>query len=397
MNVSVPLSTKQIQFMRSSCKGIIYRGGIRSGKSYIACYKAIINAFKGRRQLMISFSYRTLKDVILFTLKECFRNLGMIEGRDFVINLSDMIVKIGKTEILLRSGDSPDSIRGLSVHDVYIDEAREFSDNSIFLIAIGRMSESSDGQWHITSSPKGKDWTWQLCEDQGSNVELIVQKTSENPFLPEGYEDELRRNYSTLFAAQELEADIVELGAGVINPNWFRLIDTSVPIKGVRAWDTAVTVKESSDYSAGALCDIYNNRFRILDMIRDKFLYPDLKKKIIETALLDGPYVIIGLESVGQSKAFVDDLQRVPELRGHTIKSFTPQGDKLNRALPWVTRAENGLVDVCRGSWNANFYNECSSFSADMSHLHDDQIDCVSTAWALLSRPRTTTAHKKLY
>lgn len=379
MGITIPLSTKQIQFMKCGKKGIVFRAGIRSGKSYIACYKAIINAFKGRRQLMISFSYRTLKDVILYTLKECFKNLGMVEGRDFIINLSDMVVRIGKTEILLRSGDSPDSIRGLSVHDVYIDEAREFPDNSIFLIAIGRMSESSDGQWHITSSPKGKDWTWKLCEEQGSNVELIVQKTSENPFLPEGYEDELRRNYTTLFAMQELEASIVELGAGVINPNWFKLIELIEPIRGVRAWDTAVTIKQSSDYSAGALCDFSDNRFRIIDIVRDKYEYPDLKKKIIETAIRDGRSVQIALESVGQSKAFVDDLRSVPELRGYTIRSCVPKGDKLNRALPWVTKAEGGLVDVCRGAWNANFYNECSDFSADMAHAHDDQCFVAGT------------------
>lgn len=398
MNIVVPLSTKQITFMRSTKKGVIFRGGIRSGKSYIACYKAIINALRGRRELMISFSYKTLKDVILFTLKKCLGAMGMKPIIDYVINLTDMVVRVRGTEILLRSGDNPDSIRGLSVHDIFIDESREFPDNSIFLIAIGRMSESNDGQWFITSSPRGKDWTYQLYEnDQGSNVELIIQKTRENPFLPANYEDELRRNYTTKFADQELEASIVELTAGVIDPEWFNIIDPVSMAGGVRFWDTAVTIKQSSDYSAGALCGLVNGRFRITNIIRDKYEYPELRKKIVEIAKIDGPQVIIGMEAVGQSKAFVDDLKRMPELRSYTIRSFTPTGDKLNRALPWVSRAESGLVDVCKGSWLGDFRNECADFSPDMKHLHDDMVDAVSGAWALLSRPVSVAQHVKLY
>lgn len=399
MDITIPMSTKQIAFMRSIKKGTIFRAGIRSGKSYIACYKAIINALKGRRQLIISFSYVALKDVILYTLRSCLEGMGFLPGEDYVINLSDMIVRVRGTEILMRSGDNPDRIRGLSVHDIFIDESREFPDNSIFLIAIGRMSESSDGQWHITSSPKGRDWTWSLADSdkEGSNVELIVQKTCENPFLPDGYEDELRRNYTSKFAAQELEADIIDIGGSVIDPSWFNLIEPISLMGGVRSWDTAVTVKDKSDYSVGALCVMQDGRLKVLSIIRDKFTYPDLKKKIIETAKIDGPKTIIGMESVGQSRGFVDDLMRDPELRGYTIRPYTPVGDKLNRALPWVSRAEAGLVDLCKGHWVSNFLSECSDFSPDMGHQHDDQIDSISMAWALLNKQVSTARHIKLY
>lgn len=30
LDIKIPLSTKQIQFMKSKSKGIVYRGGIRS-------------------------------------------------------------------------------------------------------------------------------------------------------------------------------------------------------------------------------------------------------------------------------------------------------------------------------------------------------------------------------
>lgn len=324
--------------------------------------------------------------------------MGLRSSYDYEINKTEMIVTILGTDILLRSGDDPDKIRGLSVHDVFIDESREFPDNEVYLIAIGRMSESDDGQFHITSSPKGKDWTYDLYTNSENDIELIVQKTSENPFLPENYESELRKAYTSKFAKQELEADIVSLTAGVFDPSWFIRWDNYIPSKGgVRYWDTAVTVKDTSDYSAGALCVMQNGSLHILNIIRDKFQYPDLKNRIIKQAHIDGPDVMIGLEVVGQSRAFFDDLVRDPQLRGYTIKAHKPLGDKLNRALPWAARAESGLVKLSPGGWVEEFKDECSEFSPDGSQAHDDMVDAVSGAFSLLNKPITKVTHRKLY
>lgn len=387
---TIELSKKQILFMKSKKGGIIFRGGIRSGKTKVACYKAIMNALRGRRQLMISYTYKNLKDAVLFTLKQCLEQYGLVSGEDYKINISDMIVLIGTTEILLRSGDNPDSIRGIEVSDVFIDESREFPTNEIFLVAIGRMSESEDGQWHITSSPKGKDWTWKLKEDDiANNIDLIVQRTLDNPFLHKSYYENVRSNYTTKFASQELEANIEEMSSGVINGEWFNVVNPIVPSSGVRGWDTAVTIKTSSDFSAGALCAMINGRFTICNIIHDKFTYPALRTKIIDTALIDGNKIIIGMEASGQSVGFVDDIRSTAALARHTIKAYSPDGDKLARALPWISRAEGGMVDMCRGAFNDNFKNECNDFTGDMSHAHDDMCFVAGTMIATPSGNRS--------
>lgn len=401
MDCKIELSSKQILFMRSKKRGIIYRGGIRSGKSRVACYKAILNALQGRTQLMVSFTYKNLKDVILETLKQCIPLFGL-EPKDYDINLGDMIVYIKGTKILLRSGDSPDKIRGIEVADVFIDESREFKNKEIFLICIGRMSERNDGQWHITSSPKGKDWTYELKEqDVDNEIELIVQKTTENPFLPENYVEMVRKNYTTQFAQQELDAEIIEFGTGIIKPSWFNKVDfifnEDRRHNAVRFWDTAVTTKTSSDFSAGALCKYENDVFTICHMAHGKWDYPTLKKKIIEFAKQDGYNVTIGIEVVGQTRAFLDDLRQEPELLQYTIKGTSPWSDKLNRALPWISRAETGKVNLARGGWNKELEDEFLNFTGDDSHEHDDQIDAISGAYYILTRQIEVTTAKIRY
>lgn len=392
---TIKLSTKQVLFMKSTKRGIIFRAGIRSGKSRIACYKAILNALKGRRQLIVSFTYKNLKDVILDNLEKCLPLFGL-DPNEYEINKGDMIVTVRGIHIYLRSGETPDKIRGIEVSDVFIDEAREFPTNEIFLVCIGRMSENVDGQWHITSTTKGKNWVWELENKNDGNIEIICQKTIENPFLIDGFVENLSKDYSTKFAKQELEGDIVELGAGIINPEWFISIDPIQVDKGVRYWDTAVSIKTAADFSAGALCTQTNN-FNIANIIKGKFEYPELRKKIIETAQIDGINVTIGIEAVGQTKAFYDDLLREPALRRHTVRSITPRGDKFNRAQPWIARAEAGKVTICRGAWNADFKNECADFTQNDTHNHDDQIDAVSGAYELLNRPQGQMARINIY
>jgi predicted phage terminase large subunit-like protein len=184
-----------------------------------------------------------------------------------------------------------------------------------------------------------------------------------------------------------MDAEIVEMGAGVIDPAWFRYVDRLECRDGVRAWDLAVSIKTSADFTAGALCSIVDGKFYIRNIIHGKFEYPDLKRKIIAAAQADGVDTIISLEQAGQQQGYIDDLKKnTPELLPYAIKSRVPDGDKLNRALPWITRAEGGSVYLVRGVWNKAFEDECRDFSADMSHLHDDQIDAVSQAFSLLSR-----------
>lgn len=395
--IQLTLLAKQLEFIQSKSRGTIFRGGIGSGKTRILAYKATMNALIGRHELVVSFSYKALKDAVMPAFYAVFEQFGLIEERDYRLRDGDTFFFNSGGNILLRTGDNPGHLRGTNVHDFFIDEGRQFKDNSQFLILLGRIRESNDSQWFITSSPNGRDWEYDLSLD--TQVKLIVQSTKENYFLPHTYIEDLLRHYPTQFAAQEIEAEIVQFGTGIIKPQWFNKYDWvfNKDTRAVRFWDTAVSTKTSADFSAGALCTYSKDYFTVYNICHGKFEYPDLKKKIIECARLDGHNVIIGLEQVGQTKGFVDDLLRTPELLGYTIKGITPWADKLNRALPWIARAENGRMNIANGGWYKAFEDECLQFTADNKHKHDDQIDAVSGSYMILTNTVDATAAKIRY
>jgi len=373
----IKISKQQAQFLRSKAHIVTFRGGIRSGKTVVLCCKAIEYALQKRRYAIISFSYPMLRDVCMYTMRWILTRPDI--NYPFEENKSEKAIIIDGQEILFRSGDEPDSLRGLSLDGFGIDETRNFKTREILDIMLGRLSNSEDAQAHLVSSPKGKNWNWEL--EKNADVETIVQRTEDNPFLPAGYIARLRANYTSKFAKQELDADIVEFGAGVIDPAWFRIVPQRKCEDGIRFWDLAVSVKTNADRSAGALVSNDNGAITIHDMRAGRFQYPDLRQLIIETAKRDGRGVTICIEEAGQQRGFIDDLKYLPELMPYRIEALKPEGDKFNRAMPWASRAQLGSVVLCEGEWNRAFLDECASFTADDSHEHDDQIDAVSGAY----------------
>lgn len=400
--MNVKISHKQSMFLQASTRGKFFLGGIGSGKSRIIGYAAICDALRGERSCIVSFSYRSLRDVNLEILRDCMTAMGLKEKTDYELAVSDMIATVRGTEILLRSADAPDRLRGLNLSSFYLDEMREFSDRSIYDIMQGRLRQAN-AHWGGVSSTNGYNWFWEIIKSEGldyvwslpdrvaanERLTVIVQSTHESPFLPEDYVQTLEHEYGSLYAQQELNADIVELSAGFINPKWFIIVDKFRAKAGCRYWDIAVTVKDKSDESAGALGHWSGDRFCINDLIHVKLKYPDLRELIINQAIVDGPEIIVGLEDAGQQRAIIDDLRREMRLRRHTIKALKPRGDKLARALPWISQAELGNVTLCRGGWNKAFIDQARAFGPHA--VKDDMIDAVSGCYhTLITAARVT-------
>lgn len=379
------LTQAQIKFLTTQKRGSIFKGGIGAGKTYVHCIKAINKALEGRHYGLISFSYPTLRDVALVTLKGVLNDWGWKPDAHYVFNKSEMSFDVPSSggKILLRSGDMPDRLRGLNLDDFGIDEAREFKNDDIFKVMLGRIRKREDASWSITTTTKGVNWVYEL--EQDSDVDVVTQTTFDNPFLPQSYKDELLKRYTTDFARQELYAEIVEFGAGLIRPEWFQYDDNPIDGRKVRFWDLAVKAGERNDFSAGGLLCQNDRNWQIQDMIQVKQEWHDIRRTIIETAEIDGPEVDVVLEDANQGYPLTQDLLEEPRLKNHTITCKRAKGDKFTRAMAWVSRLEHGTMKLLRGPWNKRFVEEAISFTPDDSHIHDDMIDTISGGWQYLN------------
>lgn len=181
----------------------------------------------------------------------------------------------------------------------------------------------------------------------------------------------------------------------VFNRQRFR-IEPSAPdgiMSTVRYWDLAATEKgvqvpdskRDPDYTAGALCSrTRDGLFVVHHVIRFRRNPSDVERIVSQTAERDGRDVPIRIEQEPGSsgKSLVSHYRR-NVLQGHTVIAH-PKGarDKVTMAMPWASRVAVGEVVLVDGVWIDDFLDEAEVFP---SGGHDDQIDAVSGAYAVLT------------
>jgi len=164
----------------------------------------------------------------------------------------------------------------------------------------------------------------------------------------------------------------------------------------VRYFDLAVSVKESADWTAGALVGhATSGGIVCADVRRWRKEWPQSRAEIIRIALEDkaripaGETYTLGVEAFGQQLALVNDLQTDSRLldAGIAVWPVKQPGDKKQKASLWASKAAGGGFGLVRAEWNGPFISECLAFSGIQTDV-DDQIDAVSGGVHLLYRDR---------
>jgi predicted phage terminase large subunit-like protein len=186
-----------------------------------------------------------------------------------------------------------------------------------------------------------------------------------------------------IFAAQYQQCPIPPMGV-LIKRDSIRYYD-DLPMLRIRSpylvqsWDTAIGVDGHNDYSAcvTVLLDEQNNYY-VVDVVRDRLLYPDLKDLAIAQAEKYKPSAIL-IEAAGLGKTLADQLRVV----GLPARAVIPEGDKPTRVSVQLEKFTKGRVFFPRQApWRATLENELFAFP---NGRRDDQVDALFQALAYQS------------
>jgi predicted phage terminase large subunit-like protein len=180
---------------------------------------------------------------------------------------------------------------------------------------------------------------------------------------------------SAAFSAQ-YQQQPVPPGDNMIQWKWFQTYKTqpdkeTYTDKIVQSWDTASKATQLSDYSVGITALMKDDKFYILDVVRERLEYPALKKRIIyERNRWDAEDVLI--EDKGSGMGLIQDL-KYDNLYPIAISPFE---DKITRMSTCSSQIEAGRIVLPESaSWLPDFKTELMAFP-DASH--DDQADALS-------------------
>lgn len=363
-------------------------GGRGAGKSFVGAYDLVRRAKRGRLYMAVAPTYPMLRDA---TLRGFLDVAGRV-GLEVQLNKSAMSAElVGRgVEVLFRSADDPERLRGPNLSGCWIDEA-SLTVQDTYDIAIATLRERGEQGWlSATFTPKGKrHWTYETFATGRPDTSLTHSTTADNPFLPESFERTVRQQYTAAFAAQELGGQFIDGGGTLFRREWFRLVDASpVQAARVRYWDKAGT-EGGGDYTAGVLvARTPDGRYWVEDVVRGRWSAGERNAVILATARADAARfrvcggVAVWVEQEGGSGGKESAQISVRELAGYNVRTETVTGEKAARAMPLAAQCEAGNVAVVAGAWASEFIEELTAFP---DGPHDDQVDGASGAFNKLA------------
>lgn len=216
------LFPRQRRFVADSRRFPGYVGGIGSGKSFAGAAKAIARFEGPGLGGVFAPTYPMLRDATQRTLLGLMAELE-IEFEHHKTENRITVYPHGH-EVIFRSLDNPDSVRGPNLDWAWTDEASLISREASNVVK-GRVRVGVNPQSWSTFTPKGRNWCWEEWERDATGNEddpthpLYRVKTTENPELPDDFAYSL--GYTGRFAEQELGGEFVAF-EGVVYPMFSR-------------------------------------------------------------------------------------------------------------------------------------------------------------------------------
>lgn len=201
----------------------------------------------------------------------------------------------------------------------------------------------------------------------------------DNPHLTPGWMEKKRGELPALVFAQEVLAEFVTFGAGLIKPDM--LVDGECPpgLPVVQAVDLAISEKQGADWTAIVTMsrDPVSGIVYILEVERHRAGFHEVLNRIKAAAARWNP-AIIAIEQTQYQAAVVQELTRTTSL---PVRGIRPDRDKLTRFAPLLTRYEQRLVRHDPARVPAWFRDELLAFPEGE---HDDAVDAAAYAFAAL-------------
>jgi predicted phage terminase large subunit-like protein len=140
------------------------------------------------------------------------------------------------------------------------------------------------------------------------------------------------------------------------------------------SWDIALSEIESGDYSACVVLLIRHEVVFILEVVRGRFPFETLKRKVMELKQRYHPSTLL----IEESPISLGRIQSLRE-RSINVTTYKPDTDKRARLIAQTDLFAGGSVRLpARAGWLEEFVAELLAFPGG----HDDQVDALTQGLA---------------
>lgn len=388
-NLQVKLHEKQLEIFNSTSRFKVVAAGRRFGKSRLAAWTLIIEALKSKEKdvFYVAPTFQQAKDILWGLLKEIGHEVIKTAHENTAV-----LTLINGRKIYLKGSDRPDTLRGVGLAYLVVDEYADMKANVWEQILRPALADVQGGAMFI-GTPKGRNHFYEMFKmgESGKDPEMIAfhYTSYDNPLLPKSEIEAAKRSMSSFAFRQEFMASFEAASRDIFKEEWVKFDDEepkdgrffiAVDLAGFINVDRESGSKNKKlDETSIAVVKVHQDGWWVADILHGRWDIQETCKQIMNAVVKYEP-VAVGIEKGSLKNAtlpYLSDLMRRHQ-RYFRIDDVTHGNQKKTDRIVWALqgRFENGKVTLNYGSWNNEFIDQLVNFPN--SQLHDDLIDSLA-------------------
>ena len=384
--LNVDLHPAQLEIFHSEARFKVVAAGRRFGKSRLAAWILLIKALQSESKdvFYIGPTFQQSKDIMWAMLKELGDGLIAAAHENTAV-----LTLVNGRKIYLKGSDRPDTLRGVGLAYVVLDEYASMKPNVWEQIIRPTLADVRGGAMFI-GTPAGKNHFYDVYQDamELDDWEAFQFNSTDNPFIPADEIEAARSSMSSMSFRQEFEASFETFTGGVFKEEWFKKgpepeegsYVIAIDPAGFESIEKERNLKRSRlDETAIAIVKIDRDKWWVKNILHGRWNIKETAKKIL-TSAIKVESSTVGIETGSLRNAILPYLEDEMRTQGQYVSIIEMRhgGKKKTERIVWALqgRMEHGQITFNEDIDWKPFVSQMVDFPNKLAH--DDMLDALA-------------------
>ena len=386
-NLNIELLDWQKKVWVDNTRFLVIAAGRRTGKTRLAAWKIILKALEATKAnvFYVAPTQGQARDIMWQSLLDL--------GQEVIVSahINNLQIKlINGSTISLKGADRPETMRGVSLYYLVMDEYADMKPEVFEQILRPALADQKGGALFI-GTPMGRNHFYELYKyaelGDDESYKAFHFTSYDNELLDADEINLAKKSMSSYAFRQEFMASFEARGSEMFKEEWVKFGDTpdvgdyyiAIDLAGFEQVNKKRSKNSRLDESSIAVAKVNEDGWHIENIIYGRWDLAETARKIFE-AVRDYRPISVGIERGISQQAVMSPLTDLMKQNGRffVVEQLTHGNRKKTDRIMWALqgRFENGQITLGEGEWNTRFMDQLFQFPDPLTH--DDLVDSVA-------------------
>ena len=386
-SLNIELLDWQKQVWIDDTRFLVIAAGRRTGKTRLAAWKIIVKALEATKAnvFYVAPTQGQARDIMWQSLLDL--------GQEVIVSahINNLQIKlINGSTISLKGADRPETMRGVSLYYLVMDEYADMKPEVFEQILRPALADQKGGALFI-GTPMGRNHFYELYKyaelGDDESYKAFHFTSYDNELLDADEINLAKKSMSSYAFRQEFMASFEARGSEMFKEEWVKFGETpdvgdyyiAIDLAGFELVNKKRSKNSRLDESSIAVAKVNEDGWHIENIIYGRWDLADTARKIFE-AVRDYRPISVGIERGISQQAVMSPLTDLMKQNGRffVVEQLTHGNRKKTDRIMWALqgRFENGQITLGKGEWNTRFMDQLFQFPDPLTH--DDLVDSVA-------------------